>query len=551
MATDQHQQDIHMSSSKPEKEEEESFPTSSGTTPIDISKTHKLALLADLWSHAAQNFRNPERFDVKKAKAALNKAGYIDVLCSRRIRVDLSKDTADFSEYDEYIPDWSGAETVKHMFGLQKLGRAGSMIVRNDPLDLEESVDVFYHGPKKDSPPSLTNISGVSKTILIWKLWKSAFDESPHSLLYSKQKAKAALSKAGYIDRLCDRWLRVDLSTHMVDFSKYDAGWPKYTGAMVVKRMLKVQHKKHTKKRKRLAKAAAVVKANKKPKIIWVKSDCNGELVGRPKGLPEGYEVRLVDEDADKKKLIDLLFAFMELQVKIKNTERYLLMIELSNYATLGGGYENGTIPIEFDDEEIGMFICNHFSEEQLVEYMTTSLNDMKSENQIKDASLLTNALKAYLEEEDKELPSLAFLERNMEPIYYVHGFDTTNFKKGGFQEVLRACRIPPIATVIQTGYSREVDRFLWKRPDTEKPNAEIITACNPITGVYPADKKIDYQLDRLNFAGYMGLRAPQLPQRAWALKHIRAFADHIKGESPDSLDFLEFELRPDLSSLQ
>ena len=296
------------------------------TTTTDISKVHKLALLGDLWNNAFQNFSNPERFDVKKAKAALNK-GYIDFLCSRRLRVDLTGDTVDFSAYDDGVPDWSGAKIVKHMLELQKKGQAGSTIMRNDILDFDDSVIAFYHG------------------------------------------------------------------------------------------------KKAKKKRKRDQKPSTKdAKTNKKPKIIWVKSDCNGELVGRPKGLPEGYEVRLVDDDADKKNLIDLLFYFMELHVEITNTERYLLLLELSNYTRLGGGYENGTIPIEFDDEEIGMFICNHFSEEQLVEYMTATLKDMKSNNQIKDATVLTKALNAYIEEDDKALPSRAFLMTNMQrQWYFIH----------------------------------------------------------------------------------------------------------------------------------
>ena len=299
----------------------------------------------------------------------------------------------------------------------------------------------------------------------------------------------------------------------------------------------KKQNKKLSeKKRKRDSKPATNKKhdANKKQKIIRI-SLLFGKLHGKPTGVPEGYQVEIVDVLANEKQLANRVLDFLVIQSNITSEEHYQLMNTFAGYSNVDYGMCDSTFPDDLDTEENINYICNHFDDARIVEYMTDSLKDMKSDNQIKDASLLTNALKAYIEEDDKELPSLAFFKRNMEPIYYVWGFNTTNFKKGGFQEVLRALRIPPIAKAVQ-------DQFLWKRRETEKPYTELITAGNPITGEYPADKGDG--TNRLNFAGYMGLRAPHHQQRAWALKHIRVFADHIKGESPDRLDYMNFELK-------
>ncbi len=179
----------------------------------------------------------------------------------------------------------------------------------------------------------------------------------------------------------------------------------------------KKQNKKLSKKkRKRDQKPSTKQDANKKPKIILV-SLLFGKLHGKPTGVPEGYQVKIVDVLADEKQLANRLLDFLVIQTQITSGEHYEFMNAFAGYSTIDYGMCDSTFPDDLDTEENIDFICNHFNDTRIVEYMTDTLKDMKLDNEIKDASLLINALNAYIEEEDKELPSLAFFKANMKPV--------------------------------------------------------------------------------------------------------------------------------------
>ena len=262
--------------------------------------------------------------------------------------------------------------------------------------------------------------------------------------------------------------------------------------------------------------------------------------------MPKGYDWKLVDEDAKEKKSFAVFMRFLD-HYKDLNNQTYVEIIENLcfsarkwNHDDLSGIATFVAHDMEYHDRQ--EWLRAMLTEEQIFNFMLDSLRDLKSDEIIPAETRLTESLCAYMKDL-KVLPSNKLLEACMRPVYYVWGFDTTNFGykgKGEFQKLLTKLDIPLKAKVVQVGYSKDVDRYLWKRDDDDddsEDGVEIITACNPMTGEYPADEEHGHRIYRVGFAGYMGLRSHSKKQRDKALKLIYKYADSIKDESPNTLN--------------
>ena len=105
------------------------------------------------------------------------------------------------------------------------------------------------------------------------------------------------------------------------------------------------------------------------------------------------------------------------------------------------------------------------------------------------------------------------------------YGFDLTNFKQGGFQRVLKALGITPIAKDMETKWYWEGNGIL------------IITGNDPITGKYATTSPIKRK-DEKNYASYMGLvGTSELVRKTVALIHKHT--DFIKNESPGTREYI------------
>ncbi len=264
--------------------------------------------------------------------------------------------------------------------------------------------------------------------------------------------------------------------------------------------------------------------------------------------LPEGYDWKAVDEDADKKKSFVMFMRFLQ-HYKDLNYQTDVQIIEnLCFSAMYGRPYAADLSSIakyvacDMDTDERLIYLCNHFSQEQIFNFMLDSLRDLKEDEIIINETRLTESLYAYLKDM-KVLPSNELLEACMRPVWYVWGFDLTGFgEKGEFQKLLTKLKIPLKAKVVQVHPATDVDRYLWKRDDDSVDGVEIITACNPIAGKYPADEKNGLNVYRIGHASYMGLRSRSKKQRDRAVKLINYHANWIQGESPNTLaTYLDF----------
>ena len=291
----------------------------------------------------------------------------------------------------------------------------------------------------------------------------------------------------------------------------------------------------HSEKKRKLTKAG-----DSRTILVKIK---NGQVT-HLENLPEEYDWKVVDEDARKKKSFAMFIRFLQ-HYKDLNYQTDLQIIENLYFSARKRNqyYQNDTSAIasvvahDMDEDELLLRLCKDFTEEQIFNFMLDSLRDLKEDEIIINETRLTESLCAYMKDL-KVLPSNKLLEACIRPVYYVWGFDLTDFgHKGGFQKLLAKFKIPLEAKVVQVGYSEDVDRYLWKRDDDSKDGVELITACNPITGKYPADKKHDFRIYRCGFASYMGLRSRSKKQRDKAVKLIRRQATMIKGESENTLN--------------
>ena len=79
------------------------------------------------------------------------------------------------------------------------------------------------------------------------------------------------------------------------------------------------------------------------------------------------------------------------------------------------------------DEEQRLIRLCKDFTEAQIFNYMLDSLRDLKEDEIIPEETRLTESLCAYMKD-TKVLPSNELLEACMRPVWYVWGFDLTDF---------------------------------------------------------------------------------------------------------------------------
>lgn len=107
------------------------------------------------------------------------------------------------------------------------------------------------------------------------------------------------------------------------------------------------------------------------------------------------------------------------------------------------------------------------------------------------------------------------------------HGFDLTDFKSGGFQEVLKAVDIKPKGKLAKSKFGSPY--WEWKGK-----GILIVTANNPITGEY-ADK--GGRKNEKNYASYMGIEC-DLDKVIQVVDLIKKYGSS-KGESTGSREFI------------
>jgi hypothetical protein len=106
------------------------------------------------------------------------------------------------------------------------------------------------------------------------------------------------------------------------------------------------------------------------------------------------------------------------------------------------------------------------------------------------------------------------------------HGFDLTDFKRGGFQKVLKALGIKPKA---QEGRS---SGWEWKGN-----GILIVTGNDPITGEYYSQSNIKRKAEK-DYASYIGVEGKsELVDKAVEL--IKKYASYIKNEDPKRRSYI------------
>ena len=97
------------------------------------------------------------------------------------------------------------------------------------------------------------------------------------------------------------------------------------------------------------------------------------------------------------------------------------------------------------------------------------------------------------------------------------HGFDLTDFDRGGYQKVLKGLRIPPKASL-----NPDMSGWVWKGN-----GITIVTANNPITGDYYTGRRRNEK----DYASYIGIQG-RSELVMLAVKLIKQHGDY-KDESP------------------
>ena len=106
------------------------------------------------------------------------------------------------------------------------------------------------------------------------------------------------------------------------------------------------------------------------------------------------------------------------------------------------------------------------------------------------------------------------------------HGFDLTDFKRGGFQKVLKALGIKPKA---QEGRS---SGWEWKGN-----GILIVTGNDPITGEYYSQSKIKRKAEK-DYASYIGVEG-DTKKVDLAVELIKKWASYIKKEDPNRRSYI------------
>ena len=107
------------------------------------------------------------------------------------------------------------------------------------------------------------------------------------------------------------------------------------------------------------------------------------------------------------------------------------------------------------------------------------------------------------------------------------HGFDLTDFKRGGFQKVLKALRINQ-----KKGEEGRSSGWEWKGP-----GILIVTGNDPITGEYKSNSSIKRKAEK-DYASYIGVEGKK-ELVAQAAELIKANASYIKREEPGKSGYI------------
>ena len=107
------------------------------------------------------------------------------------------------------------------------------------------------------------------------------------------------------------------------------------------------------------------------------------------------------------------------------------------------------------------------------------------------------------------------------------HGFDLTDFKRGGFQKVLKALRINQ-----KKGEEGRSSGWEWKGP-----GILIVTGNDPITGEYKSNSSIKRKAEK-DYASYIGVEGKsELVDKAVELIH--KYSSYIKNEDPKRRSYI------------
>ncbi len=130
----------------------------------------------------------------------------------------------------------------------------------------------------------------------------------------------------------------------------------------------------------------------------------------------------------------------------------------------------------------------------------------------------------------------MARSREQVKAIFAKWGFDTTDFKKDGFQNVIKGLELSekpdPFFTTDLDGKPQQL-AWEWR---SRKGGVRVVTVNNPITG--EDGRKIFNRPNEKDFAGSIGVEGEKLKVEK-AVRLIRENATLIKGESPNDREFV------------
>ena len=107
------------------------------------------------------------------------------------------------------------------------------------------------------------------------------------------------------------------------------------------------------------------------------------------------------------------------------------------------------------------------------------------------------------------------------------HGFDLTDFKRNGFQKVLKGVGIRQVK-----GEEGRSSWWEWKGP-----GILIVTGNDPITGEYKSNSKIKRKSEK-DYASYIGVEGDS-KKVDLAVELIKKWASYIKNEAPNRRSYI------------
>lgn len=130
----------------------------------------------------------------------------------------------------------------------------------------------------------------------------------------------------------------------------------------------------------------------------------------------------------------------------------------------------------------------------------------------------------------------MALKREQVKAMFAKWGFDTTDFKKGGFQNVVKQLNLfDKPQKFFTTDLDGNPQQLAWEWR-SKKHDVTVVTVNNPITG--EDGRAIFKRPNEKDFAGSIGVEGEKLKVEK-AIKLIRDNATHIKGESPNDRDFV------------